>query len=189
MKLMESLNNLELDNKKIALIVLVSLVILYLDYTFVISLQLKNMGNLKPKIEKLERDLNTFNKDWSNINNLKTKQVKSDIKAKVIITEEELPALLEQISNFANKNNMRIMQIKPSKDIKSKEDKAVLAAKLTPLFITLDVTGTYHNVGAFVNDLENADQLLIIQELKIRREQTDNLKENASLLVKTYVKK
>jgi len=183
------IEKLKLDNQKLILLILVVLIIAYLDYAFIIGMQQKNINLLKPKIEKLDKDIETFKRDSANVNNLKKQQVKSDLKVKQVIMEEHLPGLLEQISNIANKNNMRLMQIKQSKDAKSKEDKAVLAAKLSPLFISLDLVGTYHNIGAFVNDLENADKLLILQEIKIRRDANDPLKQNAALLIKTYVKK
>ncbi len=189
MNLDEILAKLKLDNQKLILVALVVLIIAYVDYAFIIGMQQKNIGVLKPKIEKLRKELDTFKKDSANIENLKKQQVKSDSKVKQVIIEEQLPGLLEQVSNIANKNNMRLMQIKQSKDVKSKEDKAVVAAKLSPLFISLDLVGTYHNIGAFINDLENADKLLILQEIRIHRDTNDPLKQNAALLIKTYVKK
>lgn len=189
MNLDEFSDRLKLDNQKIILIVLVTLLVAYLDYAFIIGMQQKSINLIKPKIEKVKKDIETYNKDSASINTIKKQQIKTDSKVKQVIIEEQLPTLLEQISNIANKNFMKLMQIKQSKDVKSKEDKALQAAKLSPLFISLDLVGSYHNIGAFINDLENADKLLILQEIKIHRDATDPLKQNASLLIKTYVKK
>lgn len=184
-RLLEKMN---LDNKKVILILLFGAVIFYLDYSFLMTAQINSANSLRPKITKLSKDIEALNKDLANISSLRNSQAKPVAGVKQLISEEQLSALMEEISNLANKNKVRIMQIKPAKELKSKEE-TVLNLKLDPQYIQLDISAGYHNLGSFINDLENLDKFIAVQDLKIVRGVTDYLHENVSLLLKTYVKK
>ena len=117
---------LKLDNKTLILVLLIAALILYLDCNFIIKAQLNGINSLKPKVVKIKKDIESLNNDSANIESLKNRQGQQvGLKIKKIILEEQLPELLEEISNTANKNNIRIMQIKPVREIKTKEDKAI----------------------------------------------------------------
>lgn len=187
-------SKLQLDNKKIIVILLAALIIIYLDFSFIIKMQLRGIREIRPKIKKMKADLGRLNKDLAVMQQLKEKQVENKegapLKAKKIITEESISSLLEYISNQANQNKIRIKQIKPSREAKvgsaagSKE-----AEKFTPLLIALDLSCEYHNFGAFLNDLENAPDYLAVQDLRITRDTKNDFLQNVSLVLKTYVKK
>lgn len=180
---------MKLDNKKIFLIVLIAVSILYIDYSFIIRMQLNNIKSLKSRIIKLKQDINTLNKQLADIDNLKIKLGQSKAAKKQIISEGELPTLLEDIANIANKNNIRITQIKPSKEIKAKGEKVLPSTELTVIYIILDLSGSYHNFGNFINELENADKFIAVENIKIARDTKDYLRQNVNLLLRTYVKK
>ena len=181
--------NLKLDNKKILLILLLALFIVYVDCHFVIKMQLGNLRVLSPKVAKLKKDISAFNKDSRAIDNLKSKQGQARVTEKQVISEKDLPDLLEYISEVGNKNSVRIMQIKPSKETKTKEAKSSPEVKFSPFYISLDIFSNYHNLGAFINALENADKFIAVQDLKIARDKNDYMRQEANLTLRTYVKK
>jgi Tfp pilus assembly protein PilO len=184
------MNKLQLDNQKLILIGIVFLGILYADYSFIMGMQRNSIKSMKPQIEKIKKDIATLHKNLAELDSLKTKQLNPEVKIKKLVLEEQLTALFEDISLAANTNSVKIMQIKPVKEYKSKDEKAFVAsARLSPLYITLDLYGSYHNIGSFINDLENADKFISILEVKITRDSADKFKENVSLLLKTYAKK
>ncbi len=191
--MMNPLNKLELDNKKIYLIISVFVILIYIDFTFVIGRQLQNIKNIQPKITKLRQDLNTLNKDLAKIQELKNKQVgtnqKSTPKVKKIISDAEILSLLQNISQIANKDGVQIMQIKSSKEVQVKQDKPIALDKFTPIFITLDLLTDYHHFGKFVNDLENSQTFIAVQSFKINSQQSNYIKQKISLVLKTYVTK
>ena len=183
------INNLKLDNKKILLIALFGLVIVYLDCAFVVKAQLGNLQALTPKVAKLKKEIAAFNSDFTVINSLKAKPGQAGVSEKQVILEKELPDLLEYISEAGNKNNVSIMQIKPARETKSKEEKLFAGVKFSPVYISLNVFSNYHNLGAFVNALENADKFIAVQDLKITPDKKDYMRQEANLTLKTYVKK
>lgn len=183
--ILEPINKLNLDNKKIILILLIAAFAFFADYSIIIKLQSNTINSLKPKISKLKRDLDNLEKEMANARNLKINQAQP-VKTKEIISEGQLPLLVEDISNTANKNNVKILQIKP---VKEKEAKNASLGDFSQYNIDLNLVGDYHGIGKFINDMENADKFIIIEGFKITRNEKDYLKENINLLLKTYVRK
>lgn len=184
------ISDLKLDNKKIMLVALAVLFIVYIDCAFVIKIQLANLRALKPKVAKLKKDITTFNKDFAVTNSLKDNQGQTGTADKQAISEDDLPDLLEYISDIGNKHNVKIMQIKSSKETKAKDDKLFHpAAKSSPVYISLDVFSSYHNLGVFINTLESSDKFIAVQDMKISRDKNDYMRQEAILTLKTYVKK
>lgn len=181
------LNKLALDNKKIFAIALVCLIIIYIDFTFLTKLQLRTIGNSRTKIIKLKEDMGALIRDLKIMQQSQIKQV-APLKSKKIISDEEIPSLLQDISDIANKHNVKIKQIKPSRDTKAK-DEAVQGAILSPTIITLDLSCGYHSLGSFLNDLENAVRFIAVQGMKVTSSSSDYLNQSVNLVLKTYVKK
>lgn len=183
-----SLDKLGRENKRLALIIMVSVVVLYIDYSFIIRLQLASIRSTSTKSIKLSKDLNALNKDLALMQKSQQEAQKSGKKTKKIISEGELTALLQDIFKLANKDNVKINQIKPVRDQKAKEE-AFGSLKAIPITLVLDISSVYHEFGSFINDLENAEQFLAVQELRILRTKEDYLRQYVSLKLKTYVKK
>ena len=191
--LLNKLNELKLDNKKIFIIVLVCLLILYIDFTFIIKLQLQGIRTLTPKVIKMKKDIDNLAKDLSSMQDLERKAGKDkaqieSLRPKEIISEDKILLLLQEISDLANKNKVKIMQINTSRDKKAPEE-IIAGERLSPIIITLDLTCGYHSLGTFINALENARQFIDVQDMKIIRDPRNYLLLNANLILKTYAKK
>jgi len=191
--LLDKLNALKLDNKKIFVIAFVGLLILYVDFAFIMKLQLQGIRTLTPKIIKLKKDVDNLTKDLSWMQDLERKASKDKtqvgtLKPKEIISEGKILLLLQEVSDLANKNRVKIMQINTSKDAKVQEE-AIAGEKLSPIIITLDLTCGYHSLGSFINALENARQYIDVEDMKIIRDPRDYLLQNVNLVLKTYAKK
>ena len=192
--LLNKLNELKLDNKKIFLIAFVGLLILYVDFAFIIKLQLQGIRTLTPKIIKLKKDVDNLAKDLSWMQDLERKaskdkaQIGAPNKAKEIISEDKILLLLQEVSDLANMNKVKIMQINTSKDTKVHEE-VIAGERLLPIIVTLDLTCGYHSLGSFINALENAGQYIDVQDMKIIRDLHDYLIQNVNLVLKTYAKR
>lgn len=191
--LLNKLNELKLDNKKIFLIVLACLLILYIDFAFIIKLQLQGIRTLTPKVIKMKKDIDFLAKDLSSMQDLERKAGKDkaqieSLRPKEIISEDKILLLLQEISDLANKNKVKIMQINTSRDKKAPEE-IIAGERLSPIIITLDLTCGYHSLGTFINALENARQFIDVQDMKIIRDPRNYLLLNANLILKTYAKK
>lgn len=174
-----ALRQQDLDRKKILLIALVAIAIVFVDFSILVKLQLKGIRAVSPQVLKLKTDIKKLNKD---LNNLKGRQVeieeKGHLERKRLILEREIPLLLEKISLTANEYDVKITKILPSRDPKS----GFFA-------ISLELVGDYHNLGRFLNDLENAPDFIAVEEIIIKSNANDYFKQNVNLVLKTYVKK
>jgi Tfp pilus assembly protein PilO len=184
--LLNKLNKLELDKKKILFISLACLIAIYLDFTFLIKAQSKGIGKITQKITQVKKDIDTLARDLLMMrqSQLKEKEARG-IKFKKIIPEEDLPSLLQYISNIANKHSVKIMQMK--QEVKAKDDKVAQLGK--NVFINLDLFSTYHNLGLFINELENGKIYLAVEAIKISAEANAYFQHKINLVLKTYVKK
>lgn len=180
------LKKLQLDNQKIILICLLFVVIMYLDYSFLMKMQLDSIKAVKPKIAKLRVDIDAFNKNLAESKKGGERKNASYLR---MLSTDQLPLLLEEISNMAKSNNVMLMQVKQVKETKKKEEKQAQPNNLTPLYVALDLSGSYHDLGKFINDLENADKFIAVQDMNIKQQQADPSLQNVSMLIKTYVRK
>ena len=186
------LHKLKLDNKKIFVIPLIFFVILYMDFTFLMKLQLQGIRILTPKIIQLKENTVNLDKDLSMMQGLRKKiddkKQTGVSNIKQIISEGEMPLLLQAISDIANQDKVRIIQINTSRDTKGKEE-IIAQEKLLPITVTLDLSCTYHALGGFINSLENARQFMELEDMKIMRDPRDYFLENVNLTLKTYAKR
>ncbi len=185
--------NRELDRNKIILIIIASLFLAYLDFSLLIQPQSRGVSALRPKIVKLNKDIADLAKELSAVKEFEqNKSLPSRqnelARAKKIIHEEDLPLLLQDITDMANKANIKILQIRPKKDPKAKEE-TVAGAKLIPVTITLDFSCGYHSLGNFINTIENSDKFMLAQEIKILTGKENYLVQEVALTIKAYVKK
>lgn len=186
LNLLNKLESIDLDKKKIILVGVIFLLVIYIDFTYLLKLQLKGIKTLNPKIIKLKKDINNLTKDSAIIQDLKGKSLKGTtgggtLKVKKIISPDQLPQLLQDISDVANANQVKLInltKISPSKDAKSDEER-----------ISLDLTCDYHHFGAFINALENAGKFMSMEEIKITSDPANYFQQNVKLVLKIYVKK
>jgi len=186
-----SVNAREEKQKKI-LIVIVCVVILYVDLNYILKAQTQGLSGITPKITRLKNDLNNLNRDLNNMRALKSKQPLVDQKAAVksvtVISESQIIDLLQDISELANKSDVKIAQIRPSRE-SSGQKQPEGTDKYIPLFINLEITCDYHSFGRFINALENTQIFMAVQEFKVQAQPSDYLKQKITLVLRTYVNK
>lgn len=181
------LQGLNLDNKRIAVILLFSFIIAYADYALIINLQAKSASAKKARIESLKRDIAVIKQGLADMQRTVVKKQEAP-KVKEVLAEDELTFLLQDISDIANAQDVKIIQIKPSKDIKAKEA-AALPPDFSSVSIILDLTCNYNALNNFIAALENYRVLLSVQGMKISANTSDYLRENVALVLGVYVKK
>lgn len=185
-----NLANIQLDKQKQVLIIIFCVLIVYADINYILKAQIAGLKSLDPKISRLEKDLKNLNRDLENMRVAKGKPAlearKSASRSSKIITESQVSGLLQDISSEANKFDVRIIQIRPSRET----GKPLIAGdKFTPTLINLDLICDYHNLGKFINSLENSPVFMGVAELKISARMPDYLKQKVTLVIRTYVSK
>ncbi|MDD5097545.1 MAG: type 4a pilus biogenesis protein PilO [Candidatus Omnitrophica bacterium] len=187
-----NLSSVQLDKQKKILIVIICAFIIYVDINFILKAQTSGINSLNPKITRLKNDLNNLNRDLNNMRASKSTQSlatkKAIIKSSKIISEGQISWLMQDISSQANKFDIQIGQIRPTREALNPKN-AIGGGKFTPILINLVLTCDYHSLGKFINQLENSQVFLGVQELTISTQLPDYMKQKATLVLKTYVTK
>lgn len=79
--------------------------------------------------------------------------------------EEQLPDLLEEITKAAKKAQVQVVGQKPESDL---DALAAGPSGYLEVPIVVMLTGSYHQIGQFLDLLENSENLLRVRELSIR---------------------
>lgn len=181
----------ELNAKNLTVVVLFTFIFVYLDSTFLLKRQYLKANSSVKKINKLKRQLSALEEDIAKLKEAQARegQKKQALEEKKIISEDQIPALLNEIQSLANKNGVKIMEMVPSKDLKSSPDRALGNLATVALALRLDLICEYHSCGSFINALENSANFMSVLDIKITPDSSDKLKQKVSLLLKSYVKK
>ncbi|HNX82129.1 MAG TPA: hypothetical protein PKL77_08305 [Candidatus Omnitrophota bacterium] len=187
-----------IDKKKMAGILLISAAVLYLDVAYILKFQIDGIAHMGPQIAKVQKDIDTFQKDSANVETLKKlppQQLTGPLKNKKFFTPEQIAMVLETLSDVANKNNVKIMQISSAPDVKAKETtkakpvKGAAEPATQTFLIPIELSADYHHLGSFLSDLDYSRIISSVQELRIKADSTDYLKQEIKIILKTYVKK
>lgn len=178
---------IELDEKKIAVLLLTGLLLVYLDAAFIIKSQFRAINKTGAKITKLKKDTVNLRQELTGLSKTRPAQGE-DIKAKKLISEGQFPSLLERISSLANQYKVKIMQIKPSKAAAAK-DEIVGGKSFSHTELVLNLSCGYHQLGSFINALENDQIFIAVEGIKILPSMNDYLSQEVNLTLKTYVRK
>jgi Tfp pilus assembly protein PilO len=178
-------NKLDPEKQRVVLIGLVCVFILYLEIGVVFRMQQGFIKSIEPKSAQLKKDIDTLNKDLTQMQAMKQKDPRSVLKIKTLVGEESLSLLWQGISEMADRNSVKILEMRP---LKGKET-SIASVKCTDYTVTLHVSGGYHALGAFVNALENAERFIAVQDLKINADSADYFHQEADLTLKVYARK
>ncbi|MDD5428100.1 MAG: type 4a pilus biogenesis protein PilO [Candidatus Omnitrophica bacterium] len=180
---------LDLSNKKnaMALGVGAGAVVLYAYLNFLLFPQVSRVARAFGKAGKLAAELKNTERDVSGIGGLK-KQVavyrdKIDSYESILPAEQEIPKLLEGLSEMAKKANVKIVAITPIQT--KQEPQANQAYQEMPILI--NARSGYHELGRFLNSLENTDRFMKVVDISIKENKATPKKHDVEILVLTYM--
>ena len=148
----------------------VLLLIFIVDYLCVMQFQLRTLSALSPKLTTLSAELQTTK---NNIQRLpqyhaETRRLEGYLASTKgrIRAAAEIPLILEDISIMANKHRVRIEQLMPDTTM----DKVLLQNSEGRYFevpIVIEARSRYHDLGRFLNQLEEEGALIAVDEFMI----------------------
>lgn len=153
-----------------ALLFIVIIVVLLLDYFFVMRMQIKVINSLTPRITDSSNELERTRKNIARLPQFKTEMKELDDKVGLINTKihskNDLPFVLEKISLMANHNGVKIEEIAPDRG----DEVSLLKNDQGEYFaipIILQIQSGYHQFGAFLSQLEREEIFMQIPEFTI----------------------
>ncbi len=163
--------------------------VLYLYFVFVP--QVVRVVKLTADAGKMKSELRSARvliKDFERLkSDLEERSQKVESHEKKLPAEQEIPALLENLSNMAKNSNIKIVGIVPAMSY-LKDDKSVKKSQIyqeIPILIT--AKSGYHELGSFLNSLENAGRFMKVADIDIKFNKTSPKKHDVELMVSTYI--
>lgn len=199
MKIVDDLKNFNFKSvdlkdphtQTLLLTVLVALIaaILYLYFLFVP--QVIRVFGLTARAGKISSDLKSARvviKDFEKLKNeLKEQSQKVESYEKKLPAEQEIPALLENLSGMARDSGIKIIGIVPAMSY-FKDDKSIKKSQIyreIPILIT--AKSGYHELGHFLHNLENAGRFMKVADIDIKANKTSPKKHDVEMMVCTYI--
>ena len=187
------LKNLTEAHKKIILSGIVVVMVLYIDFSFILGAQIRALKDISYRLSKVHSSLRQYKNHTgllkslqADLDSLKAKGADAE---KNLFSDFEIPFLLENISQIALTSNTKIMQIKPqaqpSQKEKGIEEKGL---HLSPIFIKLQLLSGYHQLGQFTSRIER-NPLITITDVAIKAPAIELAKPTIELTLKVYVNK
>lgn len=109
---------------------------------------------------------------------------KIELYEKKLPAQQEIPSLLEDLSSMARNSNINIIGITPVA-LKLQKERKNTVYQETPILIT--AKSGYHELGRFLNNLENGDRFMKVVDINIKANLLSPKKHEVELMVYTYV--
>jgi len=178
------------ENRQQFLILGIAVLFVLFDFVLLLKPQVSNLIKLNSKRSKIKKDVYLAKTQIAQMGKLKEKYafLKDSIASgqKWFISDAEIPSMLENISSLANNNQLKLMQIKPMYK-KPESDKQ--AEEYYPLSVYIIAQGGYHQLGRFINRLENNKIFIKLNELDILPDQRNYLTHNIKLILNIFLLK
>lgn len=185
-----NISSINLKDKKTQLMILaglVSVLVVILYVSFILMPQMERVFTAVGQASKAGSDIKDAQMNIANISKFKTNiaayEEKIDRYEKMLPTEQEIPALLENLSDMARNSSIKIVGIMP---VITKEDKAKKAYVYQERPILINAKSGYHELGKFLSNMEKADRFMKVSEIQIKANGQSPKKHDVEIMVLTY---
>jgi len=191
---LKNLPEFELDeSKKRALIIYGSifLAVFLLYFFFFLKPSVGKLFKVWPRVRERRIEIKTTREDLTFDDQLTKKlellrQKMSDHEKK-LSREKEIPMLLENLSKLARGSRVRILSITPvEKKVKSTPDVAVGESVYQEIPIKIKAESGYHELGTFINRLENDVRYMQVSDIKIKSSDANPKRHDIDFTVYVY---
>ena len=177
------------NTRQMALIILfISIGAIYLYVNFLLLPQIYGVAKIYGKTSKISIDVKDAQRDISEVDNLRKQAAsyrgKIEEYERMLPAGQEIPKLLEDLSDMAKKSNVKIIGITPLQVKQQSQDSEAIYQEIP---ILISARSGYHELGKFLSDLENADRFMKVADIKIKENSTTPKRHDVELLVLTYV--
>jgi Tfp pilus assembly protein PilO len=151
---------------------------------------ISSLADTSPKVRDIQRRLNLTRQDIANIATYKmqVEDLRKRLSAykKKFSTTQQIDPLLKELSEMAQISGVKIIAIKPHLTATQiQQNLANVAYQKFPISIT--AICSYHELGTFLNKLENADIFMRVTDIKIIGNAENPAEHDVYILVNTYV--
>ena len=175
-------------NKKQVIVIGVAIgaVVLYLYTNFLLLPQISATVKVYDGAKKIDAEVKVSQRAVSEVDGLKKQvsryQDKIESYEKMLPVEQEIPKLLEDLSNMAKESNVKIVGITPLQAKEPQTGEEIYQE----IPILINAKSGYHELGKFLSDLENAGRFMKVVDINIKENSATPKRHDVELLVLTY---
>ena len=146
----------------------------------------RETARVQDKINKAELAIKSMPKIKKEIKELESRE---DFYNSKLPSEEEFPAVLKSLSTMAKDTGVKITKILPVKEAAVSADDNAYSGIYRQEVIAIDAQCGYHQLGAFISQLENAERFMELVDIKIEAGGVSPKRHNVQLIVNTFILK
>lgn len=184
------IQSIDFKDQKTQLLVLIaipSLLVAIVYMSFILIPQVERVFDAVSQASKASLNIKEATLDISNIPKLKETMTSYEEKVnryeKMLPAEQEIPTLLENLSEMARASGVKIGGIMP---IVGKEDKVKKSGFYKEQPILINAKCGFHELGKFLSKMENADRFMKVSDINIKSVAQSPKKHDVELLIVTY---
>ena len=185
------ISSIDLKDKKTQIMILgglLSILVVVIYISFMLMPQIERVFEAVGQVSKVGADLKEAQYNIANIpkfkSSLVTYEEKVDRYEKMLPAQQEIPSLLESLSDMAKKSNVKIIGIMP---VVGKEDRAKKGQIYKEIPILINAKSGYHELGKFLSNMENADRFMKVSGIQIKFNSQSPKKHDTEIMVLTYI--
>ena len=175
--------------KKLIIYGILTLCLIIANYTLLFKPTWAIVKQTTPEVRILRNRLATAKNSIANMPRFKV-QIK-EMQKRVAIhqnkfsSKQDMSSILKGLSDTAKDTSVKIIAIKPYPAVENPSSPTSAGYKKAP--ISVKASCGYHQLGKFLNRLENADTLIRVSDIKIVNDSKDDLQHQVYLLVNTFI--
>ncbi|MFH0763731.1 MAG: type 4a pilus biogenesis protein PilO [Candidatus Omnitrophota bacterium] len=170
----------------LAALIAILTVILY--FTLLLKPQVARVIGAVIKNHKMKMELNSMESEIANIARYRKEagayKDKVERYERMLPAEQEVPALLENLSGMAKSSGVKIAGITP---IAIPEDKNREGRIYQEIPVLISAKSGYHELGCFMDKLEDSDRFMKVADIEINANKGSPRKHDLEILILTYV--
>lgn len=174
--------------QKQLLIGILALLAVVVGYLFWIAPRQRVLTEATAQVRQLELQLDQTRQGLSQLLSVEQEIQRLSARFQMASTpkppEQQLPELLEEITQTARRAQVRVVEQKPTADIASLAPGTSGYLELTVMTV---VTGGYHQIGTFLDLLEQSSTLLRVREMGMAQDSNDLFRHRAFILFDAYL--
>jgi type IV pilus assembly protein PilO len=176
-------------NQKIIIYAVIACCVIFTDYHFFLRSLIAGIQQRSPQLKQLKRRLDTANNNVASIpryeNQIKELQETLSSYNKKFSTQQQISSLLQELSDMAKDSGVRITSVKPHSAVLEAQQGAVTAYKKFP--ISISATCGYHQLGIFINKVENSDTFMRVADITITANSNTPASHIVNMVINTYI--
>ncbi len=178
------------QRQKIILVGIIGFVLFIFCYNLLLRPAFARLSASHREVISLKREISAKKALINNLPNISKEfsvlKEKADFVEKSLPNEKEIPGLLEELSRIAEESNVKILKIKPQ-EIAGVTPQVSSNLPYIEQPISIEAKSGFHELGRFLENLENLNRFVKIRQLNIVGDRQDVRHHNIKLEMSTYV--